>query len=65
MSNGEQVVSRLMTIPDVAERTALSVRTIRTLIALGKLPVIRVSTRAVRVAESDLCAFIAARRTST
>jgi len=56
---------QLLPIADVARRLALSVRSVRTLIALGKLPAIRVSTRAVRVAESDLCTFIAARRTST
>ena len=53
---------QLLTIPDVARRLALSIRSVRTLIALGKLPVVRVSTRAVRITESDLAAFVAERR---
>ena len=53
---------QLLPIQEVARRLALSIRSVRTLIALGKLPVIRVGARAVRVAESDLAAFIEARR---
>jgi excisionase family DNA binding protein len=53
---------QLLPIEEVARRLALSIRSVRTLIALGKLPVIRVGARAIRVAESDLVAFIEARR---
>ena len=53
---------QLLPIQEVARRTALSIRSVRTLIALGKLPVVRVGARAVRVAESDLAVFIEARR---
>jgi excisionase family DNA binding protein len=53
---------QLLVIEEVARRLALSIRTVRTLIALGKLPVIRVGARAIRIAESDLAAFIEARR---
>ena len=53
---------QLLLISIVAERMALSERSVRTLIALGKLPVVRVGARAVRVLETDLEAFIAARR---
>jgi excisionase family DNA binding protein len=53
---------QLLPIQEVARRMALSIRTVRTLVALRKLPVVRVGARAVRVAESDLAAFIEARR---
>ena len=49
-------------VQEVARRMALSIRSVRTLIALGKLPVVRVGSRAIRVAEADLAAFIEARR---
>jgi excisionase family DNA binding protein len=52
----------LLTVGIVAKRLALSVRSVRTLIALGHLPIVRVSSRAIRVSEADLTAFIAARR---
>lgn len=57
--------AQLLKIDEVARRLALSVRSVRTLIALGKLPVVRISTRAVRITEPDLAAFIAARRVAT
>jgi len=53
---------QLLSIQEVARRMALSIRSVRTLIALGKLPVVRVGSRAIRVAEADLAAFIEARR---
>ena len=53
---------QLLPIQKVTRRMALSIRSVRTLIALGKLPVIRVGARAIRVAEADLAAFIEARR---
>ena len=57
-------IPQLLSVEEVARRLALSVRSVRTLIALGKLPVVRVSVRAIRVAEADLVAFIEARRTA-
>lgn len=54
--------ARLSTVAEVADQLAVSVRTVRTLIALGELAVIRVGARAIRVAESDLAAFIESRR---
>jgi excisionase family DNA binding protein len=56
---------QLLTVADAARRLALSIRSVRTQIALGKLPVVRVSARAVRVMEADLAAFVAARRVAT
>jgi excisionase family DNA binding protein len=52
---------KLLTINEVADRTSLSARTIRRLIAKGDLPVHRIG-RAVRVSEDDLARFLAARR---
>jgi excisionase family DNA binding protein len=62
MSSGAPLATQLMTIPDFSQRTKLSIRTVRTLIALGKIPVVRVSARALRITEADLAEFIAARR---
>jgi excisionase family DNA binding protein len=56
---------QLLTVADVALRLALSVRTVRTLVALGKLPIVRVGARAVRIADADLVAFVAERRATT
>jgi excisionase family DNA binding protein len=53
---------RLLSVREAAERLTISPRSLRTLIALGKLPVVRVTARRVAIAESDLAAFIAARR---
>ena len=51
----------LHTIKQVAARLAVSLRTVRRLIAPGALPVHRIG-RAVRVSEDDLARFLAARR---
>ncbi len=52
-------MERLLRIPEVAERTALSRTTIYELIARGDLPSVAVGgTRTRRVRESDLDAWI-------
>jgi excisionase family DNA binding protein len=52
---------KLLTIDEVADRTSLSERTVRRLIASGALPAHRIG-RAVRVSEDDLARFLAASR---
>ena len=54
--------SGLLTVARVAQVLALSERSVRSLIAEGSLPVIRVGTRAVRVHPEDLAGFIDGRR---
>ncbi len=56
--------SRLLTLPEVAERLRISLRSVRTLVALGKLPTVRPTVRRVLIAESDLVAFIGSCRSS-
>jgi hypothetical protein len=53
---------RLLTLAQVAERLTLSPRSVRVLIARGVLPTIQLTTRRKAVSESDLVAWIAARR---
>lgn len=53
---------RLLTIPEVAERLRFHQGHIRRLISAGKLSVVRLSAKALRVAELDLEAFIEKRR---
>ena len=52
----------LLTVARVAQVLALSERSVRSLIAEGSLPVIRVGARAVRVHPEDLAGFIDGRR---
>ena len=47
----------LLTFADVAEQLQVSPRTVRRLADAGALPVIRIG-RAVRVAETDLAAYL-------
>ncbi len=54
------VVVRLLTLPEVAERLAVSQRTVQYLVERGQLRALRIG-RARRVTESELRAFIAAR----
>lgn len=53
---------RLHTVRKVATAIGVSISTVRRLIRAGKLPVIRLSRRAVRVSDDDLRAFVASRR---
>ena len=55
-------IIRLLTAAEVAEALALSERSVRSLIAQGALPVVRVGARAVRVHPDDLQRFIQERR---
>jgi len=53
-------MTRLLTVAEVAERTALAQRTIRMLIARGALPVVRpAGLRAVRIDERHLARLLA------
>ena len=56
-------VSILLTAKQAAENLAVSVRSIRTFIAEGSLPVVRLSPRSLRIHPDDLDAFIEKRRT--
>ena len=53
---------RLLKVEGAAERCAISVRSLYDHIAMGHLPVVRLSKRCVRIAEDDLDQFIEARR---
>lgn len=55
--------TQLLTIPQAADRLAMSVDTVQRAITAGHLDTVRVG-RSVRIAEADLEAFINARRGS-
>lgn len=50
--------SKLLRVPEVAERLGLKPTTIRQMIARREVPVVRPTRRAVRIREEDLEAFI-------
>lgn len=52
----------LLTPAEVADRLNASKRTVQRLIVRGELPAIKLNARSIRVAEADLDAFLAARR---
>jgi excisionase family DNA binding protein len=52
----------LVTVADAARRLAVSLRTLRAIIAAGQLSVIRVSARRIAVDLADLAEFIERRR---
>ena len=54
----------LLTAIQAAGRLAVSLRTLRALIAAGKLRVIRLSPRSLRIDPVDLAVFIDERRTA-
>lgn len=56
---------RLLTLKDAAERLTLSQRALRSLIAQGIIPTVQLTTRRKAVAEHDLEAWVASRRSST
>jgi len=56
-----QDTGRLLTVPQVAERLQVSPRKVWGLVALGKLPVVRID-RCTRVSIEDLVRYIAGRR---
>jgi excisionase family DNA binding protein len=55
---GKPLRERLLKLQDVAAHLQLSVRTIRRMIAGGRLPVVRLG-RSIRVRRCDLEAFVA------
>jgi len=54
-------MERLLTIPEVASLLTVSRRTIEGFIANGKLRVVRLSARCVRVRPTDLRSFVSGR----
>jgi len=52
----------LVTVKDAARRLAVSLRTLRAIIAAGQLSVVRVSARRVAIDVADLAEFIEQRR---
>ncbi|MBL8841966.1 MAG: helix-turn-helix domain-containing protein [Planctomycetes bacterium] len=46
----------------MADRLTISIRSVRNLIRDGRLPIVRVTSRRVAIAESDLQSFVDARR---
>jgi excisionase family DNA binding protein len=52
----------MLTVKAVAKVLGVSVRSVRTLIALGELPVVRVGAHSIRVSQVDLTEFIERRR---
>jgi hypothetical protein len=53
---------RLLSLREAAQRLLISLRSLRTLVDLGKIPVVRVTARRPAILEADLAAFITARR---
>ena len=51
----------LLTVPQAAAALAVSERTVRSMIAAGALPIVRVG-RAIRIHSDDLRAFVEERR---
>lgn len=56
-------VSKLLRVPEVAERLGLKPATIRKMIYRRELPVVRPTRRAVRIREEDIEALIKQRFT--
>ncbi|MCK6460276.1 MAG: helix-turn-helix domain-containing protein [Planctomycetes bacterium] len=54
--------ARLLTAREAADRLAVSLRTLRTIIGQGELPVVRVGIRGLRIHPEDLHRFIEERR---
>jgi len=54
--------SRLLTAREAADRLAVSLRTLRTIISEGALSVVRVGARGLRIHPEDLHRFIEERR---
>lgn len=52
------LVGRLLKVAEVALRLGLSSRSVQSLIAAGRLRVVRLSPRAIRVSQGDVDEFI-------
>ena len=48
----------LLSLNEVAKRLGISIRSVRTLVALGRLAIVRPTPRRVLVTEDDLLAYI-------
>lgn len=59
---GPSAQSSLLSVEEVADRLTISIRSVRNLIRDGRLPIVRVTSRRVAIAESDLQSFVDARR---
>ncbi len=55
---------RLQTVKEAAARLRVSTATVYGLCERGRLPFVRISTHAIRIAETDLAAFVVGRRSS-
>lgn len=53
-------MTRLLTIPEVAERLRVHPRTVQRAISDGRLAVVEITARAPRIAESELERFVGA-----
>jgi excisionase family DNA binding protein len=53
-----------LTLAEAAKVLGISVRHLSRLISLGQLPVVKLSTRVVRISPADLDAYIESRRES-
>jgi excisionase family DNA binding protein len=60
--NTTQDAPRLLTLAEAAQRLSISLRSLRTLVALGKVSTVRVTARRVAIDENDLAAYVASRR---
>ena len=58
MTHRKPPAPRLLSLPEVAERLGISNRSVRTLVALGRISTIRPTPRRVLVSEDDLNAYI-------
>lgn len=62
MTDTRKLLEPMLTIADVARALCISVRSVRRLIGSGELPYVRLTERRRGVLESDIAAFVAARR---
>jgi len=56
--NGTKHTPPLLSLSEVAKRLGISVRSVRTLVALGRLSTVRPTPRRVLVTEEDLHAYV-------
>lgn len=62
MQDKESSPTPLMTVAEVARRLSVSMRTVRTLIALGHIPVICVSRNRICIDAKDVESYIVSRK---
>lgn len=55
---GTKDASRLLSLDEVAERLGISYRSVRTIVALGRLSTVRPTPRRILVSEDDLRAYV-------